>query len=83
MKGIEYPDWKKWAWRFLRTGVAGGASTVVAMTVILQPDLSNAKVYATAIMSAFIAGFISSAALAVRDSFGSEYKDSPVDKMPI
>lgn len=80
----EYPDIKKWAWRFLRVGIAGGASTVVSVAVVLQPDLTNVKVYGMAILSAFVAGFISSAALAVRDTFGQFNKgEGIVNKMPI
>ncbi len=78
-----YPQWKTWIWRFVRTGIAGGASTVVAVTVVLQPDFSNAKIYATSIASAFIAGFISSIALMLRDTFGNKRQTSFVDKMPV
>jgi hypothetical protein len=79
-----YPEWKGWVWRFLRTAVSGGASTVVATTVVLHLDLSNFKVYSTAIASAFIAGFISSAALALRDLKGDPDKsEGVVNKLPI
>lgn len=79
-----YPQWKSWLWRFVRTAMSGGASTVVAVAVVLQPDLSNIKVYSTAIASAFIAGAISSLALMLRDIKGDDDKsEGVINKLPI
>lgn len=79
-----FPIWKSWAWRFIRTAVSGGASTVIAVTVVLQPDLSNIKVYSAAIASAFIAGAISSLALMLRDLKGDDDKsEGVINKLPV
>jgi hypothetical protein len=79
----DYPNYKKWLWRFVRTGISGGASAVVALNVVLHFDLSNVQVYTTSLLAAFVSGFISAVALALRDTFGSEYKESMIDKMPL
>lgn len=79
----EYPYWKILAWRFVRTAVAGGAGAVVAVTVVLKPDLANIKEYSFALLAAFIAGAVSAVALWVRDTFGNRDKDSVVDKLPL
>lgn len=79
-----FPIWKSWLWRFIRTAVSGGASTVIAVTVVLQPDLSNFKVYSAAIASAFIAGSISSVALMLRDLKGDDDKsEGVINKLPV
>lgn len=78
-----YPIWKTWLWRLLRTGIAGGCGAIVAITIILKPDLSNMQSYGVALLAAFIAGFIAAAAKAGRDIFGNEEKDSVVDKLPV
>jgi len=79
-----YDLWKTWAWRFVRTSVAGGAGSVVSVMVILKPDLSNAKVYSMALVSAFIAGALSAGMLALRDNFGDTKKsEGIINKLPV
>ena len=80
---VNYPEWKKVAWRFLRTAIAGGASTVIAVSVVLRPDLSNIQEYGYAIVAAFIAGFIGALGKIIRNVWGEETKDSIVDKITL
>lgn len=78
-----YPKWKIVAWRFLRSAVAGGASSVVAVSIILKPDLSNINDYLFAIFAAFLSGFVAALGKVVRDNWGRETKDGLVDKITI
>lgn len=80
---VEYPKWKIIAWRFLRTGIAGGVSTLITVGVVLKPDLSNIKEYGFALLAAFISGFIGALGLTLRDYFGNDTKTSIVDKIII
>lgn len=79
-----YPQWKSWLWRFVRTALSGGASTVIALNVVLKPDFSDFRVYSTTIISAFLAGAISSLMLAFRDLRGSDDKNvGVINKLPL
>ena len=81
---VTYPLIKSVAWRFIRAGVAGGVGTVVAIGITLKPDLSNIQTYGTALLSAFIAGFVSGAGLMARDYFGDKDRsEGAVNKLPI
>ncbi|MBK9272841.1 MAG: hypothetical protein IPM48_14745 [Saprospiraceae bacterium] len=66
----------------MRTAVAGGAGAVVAVSVVLKPDLENIQEYSFAILAAFVAGFIAALAKVIRDNWGSVNKDSIIDKIP-
>lgn len=79
----EYPYWKILAWRFVRTGIAGGVSALIGVQVLLKPDLSNIKEYGFALMAAFVAGFIGALGLALRDYFGNVDKTGLIDKIVI
>jgi len=80
---ISYPQWKIIAWRFLRTAIAGGVSSLLTVTIVLKPDLSNIKEYGFALLAAFIAGMIGALGLAIRDLWGNKEQDSLVDKIII
>ena len=80
---MKYAYWKILAWRFIRAGLAGGASTVATVQIILRPDWNNGKQWILAISSAFVAGFISAFFLAVRDYFGNKKKTTLIDKLPL
>lgn len=82
-KKSEYPEWKILAWRFLRTGIAGGAATIIATTIALKPDLSNLKQYGFALLSAFIAGFIGATGKWIRDRWGEKDKSGTMDRIVI
>lgn len=79
-----YPLWRSVAWRFIRAGVSGGISSLLAIQVVLRPDFSNVNLYATTLGSAFIAGFISATGLALRDYFGnSDRNEGVINKLPL
>ena len=79
-----YPLWRTLVWRFVRAGVAGGVSSLLAVQLVLQPDLSNVQLYATTVASAFVAGFISATGLALRDYFGdNDRSEGLVNKLPV
>lgn len=80
---IDYPYYKTLIWRFVRSGIAGGVATAFSVTVVLQPDLSNYQTFATAMGSAFVAGFVGAAGKAIRDHFNEGDKSAPVEKLPI
>ena len=79
----EYPQWKIVAWRFLRTAVAGGFSTLVSISIVLKPDLSNIKAYGLALLSAFIAGAVAAIGLSARELWGNAKQTSVIDKIII
>lgn len=79
----EYPDWKKWIWRFVRSGLAGGLGSVISLNLVLKLDLSDARTYTLATAAAFISGFISAGSLALRDTISQEDKTSAINKMPL
>lgn len=79
----EYPLWRILVWRFVRAGVAGGISALLAVQIVLQPDLANIKVYSSALASAFLAGFISAAGLAVREFISGGDKEAAIQKLPV
>ncbi len=83
MEKINYPLWKTWTWRFVRSGIAGGAGMIVITAPVLQANFSNYRVYLMILSSSFITGFISAGALMLRDTFGNKRQTSVVDKMPI
>lgn len=80
---FDYPYYKRLLWRFVRSGIAGGVATMFAVTVVLQPDLSNYQPFLTAVGSAFVAGFVGAMGKAIRDHFNQGDKSSPVEKLPI
>ena len=79
----EYPQWKLIIWRFIRTGIAGGASTLITVSLALKPDMSNIKDYGLALSAAFIAGFIGALGLIIRDTWGNKTQTALADKLPI
>lgn len=79
----EYPGWKILAWRFLRSAIAGGCSTLIAVSIVLRPDLTNIKEYGFALLSAFIAGFIAALGKVIRDVWGNNTKTNVIDKIII
>lgn len=83
MGEIDYPYYKKLIWRFARAGIAGGISAVIAVQIVLQPDLSNYKEYGLAIAAGFAAGFISAIAKAVRDYLSEGDKSHWTQKLPL
>ncbi|KKP44971.1 hypothetical protein A2366_02465 [Candidatus Woesebacteria bacterium RIFOXYB1_FULL_33_9] len=83
MGEINYPYYKTLIWRFVRAGIAGGVSTVIAVQVVLQPDLSNYKEYALAVAAGFTAGFISAIAKTVRDYLSEGDKAHWTQKLPL
>ena len=78
-----YPYWKILAWRFLRSGIAGGASTVTAVGILLKPDFSNWKIYVAAIAAGFIGGFITAGAKWLRDYFSNGDQEALIQKLPL
>lgn len=79
-----YPEWKTWAWRFLRAGVAGGISMASVLAVAVKPDLSNVKYASIVVGGAFVAGFINAVGLMVRDLFASKSDMTDwVHKLPV
>jgi putative flippase GtrA len=78
-----YPDWKKWIWRFVRSGLAGGLGSVISLNLVLKLDLSDVQTYTMATAAAFISGFISAGALALRDTLSQEDKSSAINKLPL
>ncbi len=78
-----YAYWKILAWRFVRSGIAGGVSTLATISVVLQPNLSNWKIYLTSIIAGFIGGFITALAKALRDYFSEGNQTSLIQKLPI
>lgn len=80
---MDYPQWKILVWRFVRTGFAAGLSVLATVTVVLQPDLSNIKEWTLALVSAFLAGFISAVAKGLRDHFSDGDQESKVNKLPL
>ena len=80
----DWPQWKSWLWRFLRTGLAGSAGAVGAVVAVVKLDLSNPKVWSSAILSAIISGFVAAIALAGRDTFGDQDKsEGIINKLPL
>ncbi len=80
---IEYPIWKTVLWRFIRAGVSGAIASLLSVQVILQPDLSNLKVYGYTLLAAGLTGFISAAGLALREFLSDGDKQSVAQKLPI
>jgi hypothetical protein len=78
-----YDYWKILAWRFIRSGISGGIGMVVLVNVTIRPDWSDANLVFKTIGAAFLSGFISAVALAIRDYFGNEDKSSKIDKLPL
>jgi hypothetical protein len=79
MLEVTYPEWKKVAWRWLRTSLAGGLSIVL----LLQPDWSRPGEALRVIGTAFIGGFITSMAMKLRDSLSEGDKTTLVNKIPL
>jgi len=78
-----YAYWKIIAWRFIRAGLAGGISTATVVSVVLKPDLSNFKIWALALGSAFLAGFISALFLTIRDTISDGDQKALINKLPL
>ena len=79
----DYPYWKILAWRFVRTAVSGGISMIVLMNITIQPDWSNAQLVLKTVSAAFMSGFISAAALFIRDNVSDGDKKADIQKMPL
>jgi len=79
----EYPQWKIIAWRFLRTAIAGGAGTMITISLALKPDMSNIKDYGLALSAAFIAGAVGALGLIIRDTWGNKTQTALADKIII
>jgi hypothetical protein len=80
---FDYPYWKKLAWRFARSGIAGGVATMFAVNVVLEPDLSNYQQFGAAMGSAFVAGVIGACGKAIRDHFSEGDKRAAIEKLPL
>lgn len=80
---VSYPMWKVILWRFVRGGVSGAVTSLLLVQVVLQPDLSNLKLYGYALLSAALTGFISAGGLALREVLSDGDKESNVQKLPI
>ena len=78
-----YSYWKVLAWRFIRTGISGGIGMVVLLNVTIKPDWSDAELQLKTISAAFVSGFISAVALAVRDWFSDGNKSAKIQKLPL
>ena len=82
-KLLPYPYYKKVLWRFVRSGISGGASTLLAAGIVLQADLSNWKVYVASVGAGFVGGFITAFFMAVRDYFSEGNKAAAIEKLPL
>lgn len=83
----EYPEWKKVLWRFGRTFISAFLFTGSLILVNAQPEaltsfdrFLNTLVWPF-LLSGGIAG-INAVGKLLRDIFGSENKDSAIDKLP-
>lgn len=80
---IEYPYWKILAWRFIRTGLWGAASTATATGVVLKVDLSNYKIYFFALFAGLISGFCNALFMAIRDYVSQGDQTALIQKLPV
>lgn len=79
----DYPYWKVLLWRFVRTGVSAGISSVVLLNVTIRPDWSNFDIVIKTLGAAFFSGFISAVALAIRDDLSDGDKNAKIQKLPL
>lgn len=80
---LPYPYYKKVLWRFVRSGISGGVSTLLAAGVVLKADLSNWTVYLASVGAGFVGGFITAFFMAVRDHFSEGDKAATIEKLPL
>lgn len=86
MKNL-YPEWKKVAWRFIRVFVSSFLFTGSMVLVNAQPEALTSwsnflnTLALPFLLSGGIAG-INAVGKLLRDTFGSEYQDSFIDKLP-
>ena len=82
-----YPEWKKVVWRFVRVFVSSFLFTGSMVLVNAQPEsLASWSNFLNTLalpflLSGGIAG-INAVGKLLRDTFGSEYQDSFIDKLP-
>jgi len=84
---IEYPEWKKVLWRFGRIFLSAFLFTGSLVLVNAQPESLTSwdrflnTLVLPFLLSGGIAG-INAVGKLLRDTFGSEDKDSVIDKLP-
>ncbi|MCA9371667.1 MAG: hypothetical protein H6773_02725 [Pseudomonadales bacterium] len=84
---IEYPEWKKILWRFGRIFLSAFLFTGSLVLVNAQPESLTSwdrflnTLVLPFLLSGGIAG-INAVGKLLRDTFGSEDKDSVIDKLP-
>lgn len=82
-----YPEWKKIAWRFIRVFISSFLFTGSLVLINVQPEslTSGDKFLNTLILPFFLSGAIAginAVGKLLRDTLGSEGKNSLVDKLP-
>jgi hypothetical protein len=83
----EYPEWKKVLWRFGRIFLSSFLFTGSLVLINAQPEalISGEKFLNTLVLPFFLSGGIAginAVGKLLREMFGSEDKDSLVDKLP-
>lgn len=82
-----YPEWKKVSWRFARVFVSSFLFTGSMVLINAQPESLTSwgnflnTLALPFLLSGGIAG-INAVGKLLRDTFGSEYQDSFIDKLP-